>query len=147
MLKLNFISVIIICCLSTGLHAQVTNDTLPIPEVEITANRENLFFAGGKITTIDSTTKANYITTDISELLSENSSAFIKSYGSGGIATIAFRGTEARHTSVLWNGFNLNSPTLGLCDFALVPVNFSDKINIVHGSSSSLFGTSAIGGI
>lgn len=147
-MKRKFVFIFMVTCeICSDVSAQHSNDTLPIPEVEITANRESLFSAGGKITTIDSVTKANYITTDLSELLTENSTAFIKSYGSGGIATIAFRGTEARHTSVLWNGFNLNSPTLGLCDFALVPVNFSEKINVVHGSASSLFGTSAIGGI
>jgi outer membrane cobalamin receptor len=148
MMKRNFIFILMISCVFySNLYAQLVTDTLPIGEVEITATRENIFSAGGKITEIDSITKANYITADLSELLSENSTAFIKTYGSGGIATIAFRGTEARHTSVLWNGFNINSPTLGLCDFALVPVNFSDKINIVSGSASSLFGTSAIGGI
>ncbi|MEP7168724.1 MAG: TonB-dependent receptor [Bacteroidota bacterium] len=129
------------------MYAQSANDTLQIHEVEITATREKLFSAGSNITEIDSIIKANSITANLSELLSENSTAFIKSYGSGGIATIAFRGTEARHTSVLWNGFNINSPTLGLCDLALVPVNFADKITVVHGSASSLFGTSAIGGI
>ena len=147
-MKRNFI-----CMLITGfmtnsnLYAQHADDTLQIHEVEISASREKLFSAGSKSTEIDSVTKMNYITSNLSELLCENSTAFIKTYGSGGIATISFRGTEARHTSVLWNGFNINSPTLGLCDFALVPVNFSDKINLVHGSTSSLYGTSAIGGI
>ncbi|HKR06085.1 MAG TPA: TonB-dependent receptor, partial [Bacteroidia bacterium] len=148
MMKRNFIFIFMISCvLYSNMYAQFVQDTLLIREVEITATREHLFSAGGRITEIDSVTKTNFISADLSELLSENSTAFVKSYGSGGIATVAFRGTEARHTSVLWNGFNINSPTLGLCDFALVPVNFSDKINIVHGSTSSLFGTSAIGGI
>jgi vitamin B12 transporter len=147
-MKLNFIFIISILCLcASDIYAQQVNDTLQIHEIEITALRENLFSAGTKITETDSITKANYITADLSELLSENSTAFIKSYGSGAIATIAFRGTEARHTSVLWNGFNINSPTLGLCDLALVPVNFADNISVIHGSASSLYGTSAIGGI
>ncbi|MEO5572410.1 MAG: TonB-dependent receptor plug domain-containing protein, partial [Bacteroidia bacterium] len=147
-MKLNFIFMLLTgFMIYSNVYAQYADDTLQLHEVEISGSREKLFSAGGKITEIDSVTKMNYITSTLSELLSENSTAFIKTYGSGGIATIAFRGTEARHTSVLWNGFNINSPTLGLCDLALVPVNFSDKTTIIHGIASSLYGTSAIGGI
>jgi iron complex outermembrane receptor protein len=147
-MKRNFIFMLLTgFMMYSNLYAQHPDDTLQIHEVEISASREKLFSAGGRITEIDSVTKMNYITSNLSELLSENSTAFIKTYGSGGIATIAFRGTEARHTSVLWNGFNINSPTLGLCDLALIPVSFSDKTTIIHGSASSLYGTSAIGGI
>lgn len=135
--------------LYTGLYAQIntTTDTFSIKTVEITSKRENIFSTGSKVWESDSITKANYKVANLAELVNDNSASFIKTYGSGGIATISMRGMEARHTSVLWNGFNINSPTLGLCDLSLVPVNFVDKITIITGSESALVGTSAIGGI
>ena len=49
----------------------------------------------------------------MSQLLIQHSPVFIKTFGPGGIATASFRGTTASHTLVLWNGFQLNAPTLG----------------------------------
>lgn len=146
-MKRSFFILTVFALLCNHLIAQNTADTLSIREVEINSTRTKLFSSGSKMYSVDSVSKAVYKTNNLSEYLSENTSAFIKSYGNGASSTISFRGTEARHTSVLWNGFNINSPTLGLSDFSLIPVSFSDEINITPGSESSLYGTSAIGGV
>lgn len=146
-MKRSFFILFVFALLCNDLIAQKVADTLSIREVEITSTRTKLFSAGSKMYTVDSVSKEVYKTCNLSEYLHENSSAFIKSYGNGASSTISFRGTEARHTSVLWNGFNINSPTLGLSDLSLIPVSFSDEINISPGSESSLYGTSAIGGV
>ena len=56
------------------------------------------------------------------------------------LSTISFRGTGAGHTSVIWNGVNINQPTIGQTDFSLFPVFAFDDIRIFYGASSSIFG-------
>ncbi|MFN3316367.1 MAG: TonB-dependent receptor plug domain-containing protein, partial [Raineya sp.] len=62
------------------------------------------------------------------------------------LGAIALRGTGAGHTAVLWNGININSPTLGESDFVNIPIFSQSQIAVQLGSAGSLFGTEAIGG-
>ena len=82
----------------------------------------------------------------LTDLLQENTGVYLKNYGPGMLSTIAFRGTGAEHTALVWNGININYPMLGLADFATIPVNGFSSLTLVHGSSSNLYGSSAIGG-
>ena len=76
-------------------------------------------------------------TSNLSELLIRHSPVFIKTYGPGGVSTASFRGTTASHTLVLWNGFQLNAPTLGQVDFSTIPVFLADDIDLRWGSGTS----------
>lgn len=69
-----------------------------------------------------------------------------KNYGNQQLSTIAFRGTSASQTNVVWNGIQVNSPTLGQTDFSVWPMFLTDQIIIQKGGGSSLFGSGAIGG-
>jgi len=84
--------------------------------------------------------------TSLAELISNNSTIFIKSYGSGSLATASFRGTGASHTKVQWNGINLNSPMNGQIDFSLFPTFFFDDAEAHYGASGLLDGNGALGG-
>ena len=73
----------------------------------------------------------------MSQLLIQHSPVFIKTFGPGGIATASFRGTTASHTLVLWNGFQLNAPTLGQVDFSTIPVFMTEQVALKWGSGTS----------
>jgi len=120
-------------------------DTVQIKEIRVLAKRK-VEEAGLKITRPDSLQRASSLTTDLSELISEYSPVFIKSYGRGSAATASFRGTAATHTQVLWNGMNLNSPMRGIADLSLLPVFFTDEVYLLHGGSSMTKGSGALGG-
>jgi vitamin B12 transporter len=120
-------------------------DTLKLEPVDITADRFKTFTPGASLVTIDSAA-AGSPSASAGSLLTMHSTAFIKSYGSGGAATISVRGTEARHTSVLWNGFNINSPTLGLTDLSIVSAAAGSGMTLLLGGSSPIYGNSALGG-
>ena len=89
----------------------------------------------------------NYSHDNISEVISENTSIFIKNYGSGGISTISLRGTGAGYTQLAWNGVNINSPMLGQTDLTLIPAGFIDDISIETGGASLALNNGGIGGI
>ena len=82
----------------------------------------------------------------LSDQLNGLSSLYIKSYGNNQLATIALRGTTASQTAVLWNGININSPTLGQSDMSLLSLYLFDELSLRYGGSSALYGSDAIGG-
>ena len=128
------------------LNKMQAQDTIALKHVEITAKKIELSQIGKKTEAIDSTVKEQFKYNSIADLLSYNSSVFIKSYGPGGIATTAFRGGNASQTAVLWNGFNLQNAMLGQADLALMPAVLFDDVAVEYGGSSSLWGSGAIGG-
>lgn len=83
---------------------------------------------------------------DLGQMLQEQTPTFVKTYGMGGIATLSIRGGGANHTQVFWNGISINSPTLGQSDLSLIPVAFSDEINVNPGATASFDGNGGIGG-
>ncbi len=119
------------------------SDTLPEFEKSVTIQTPNTTF---KIQTIDSVRIERLQGKSIGELLNQQTSIFIKSYGMGGISSLSIRGGGASHTQVFWNGILINSPTLGQADLSLLPVDFVDEVAIHSGSSSTIDGSGGIGG-
>jgi outer membrane cobalamin receptor len=139
----------IFCFLSaSAVHAQGIQDSVfHIRGVNVSAER--IFekeLAGMKTTEIDSVILQEKATVSLSDLLSGNTSVFIKNYGRGALATASFRGTAASHTQVNWNGININSPMVGMVDFSLIPVYLIDDLNLKHGSASMSDRGGGIGG-
>lgn len=142
---LQILCLMVIMLVVTEGSGQMLTDTVRVREVNVLAKRK-VDEAGLKITRPDSMQRASFITADLSELLSDYSPVFIKSYGKGSMATASFRGAAATHTQVFWNGMNLNSPMRGLADLSLVPVYFTDGMYLLHGGSSMTKGSGALGG-
>ncbi len=128
------------------IQAQNLEDPLHLPEVEIKSNFiiDN---QGFKRIKIDSTLFIPNLSADLSSILSQHSTIFIKSYGNGTLATPSFRGTSAQHTQVEWNGINLNSPMLGQMDFSQVPVAQFDGLEILYGAAGISRTSGAFGGV
>ena len=106
-----------------------------LQEVPVTARRP-LSDVGTTMTTLDTLTLRETVVNSMADVLAQNTPIFIKSYGRGSLATASFRGTAPSHTQVLWNGMKLNSPTLGMVDFSMIPSFFIDKGSLYHGASS-----------
>jgi iron complex outermembrane receptor protein len=83
----------------------------------------------------------------LGELISDETGAFVKSYGSGGIATISLRGSSAGQTTITWNGVPLQNPMLGLMDLSLIPMSFVDEAQISYGGNTAAEGSGSIGGV
>lgn len=83
---------------------------------------------------------------NLNDLLQLQSNIHMKTYGNGMLSSIAFRGTTASQTSVIWNNFNINNYTLGQLDFSLIPVFALEEIILLPGGGSTFGGNGAIGG-
>lgn len=102
--------------------------------------------AGARVTTIDPELLLANRTRSLSELLADNSAVYIKSLGTGALATASFRGGSAAQTRVNWNGINITPPMSGTFDFSQIPVFFTDNVDLYYGSSHVKNGTGAVGG-
>ena len=137
----NILSLIMILSWQGIVFAQNLTDTLNLKTVTVV---EEKIPESYKVTMIDSV--ATKHATNLSELLNNNSPIFVKTYGSGSLASVSFRGTGASHTSVLWNGVQLNSPMNGQVDFSLFPTPFIDNAELYYGASGLIKGNGALGG-
>ncbi len=128
-----------------GLQAQADTSLL-LPTLEVSATPLRSTAAGERTEQWDSAQIATYAHSSLGELLSRETGIFIKNYGAGSLATPSVRGGSAGHTAVVWNGFALQSPMLGLLDFSLLPTHFADDIELRYGGNSAGWGSGAIGG-
>jgi iron complex outermembrane receptor protein len=141
------VSVLYVLCFLWGVEALSAQqpDTVYLPVAHIEAHRYKLFAAGSYWFSPDSMT---------GELFRHQMLAHwplpaivhVRNYGPGGIATVSLRGMEPRHTSVIWNGIPVNSPSLGLSDLGVLPLSPFARFQIYPGSASALFHTGSSGG-
>lgn len=67
--------------------------------------------------------------------------------GIGGQTSLFLRGTNSTHTLVLVDGIRIGSATAGITALEQIPVEQIERIEIVRGPRSSLYGADAIGGV
>lgn len=119
--------------------AAATAQEAPAPEelanIDVWARRP-MKEIGVQQTAIDSAALRDNVALSMADILTYNSSVFVKSYGRATLSTVAFRGTSPSHTQVTWNGMRINNPMLGMTDFSTIPSFFIDKASLLHGSSS-----------
>ena len=120
-------------------------DGLEIPDITVTARRP-MRDIGVQQTKIDSAMLHQNIALSMADILSFNSSIFVKNSGRATLSTVSFRGTSSAHTQVLWNGLRINSPMLGMTDFSMIPSFLVDKATLLHGSSSVAESGGGLGG-
>lgn len=113
-------------------------DEINIKKLEelIVTGRRPLKEIGVEKTTFDSVVLKENIALSMADILTYNSSVFVKNYGRATLSTVAFRGTSPSHTQVTWNGLKINSPMLGMTDFSSIPAYFIDQASLLHGTSS-----------
>lgn len=72
---------------------------------------------------------------------------FTSSGGLGSRQGIHMRGTNSSHVLVLIDGVTVGSSTTGTTSFQYLPISQIKRIEVVRGPHSSIYGSSAIGGV
>ena len=125
---------------------ELPKDTIRLDGLTIYGQYFERFSQGSQIQKIDSLGLTAFKSYNLNDILKARAPVHFKSYGGGMLSSISFRGTGAGHTAVLWNGIQVNQPTIGQSDFSLFPVFAFDDIKIHYGAASSRYGSDAIGG-
>ncbi|MEO1013594.1 MAG: TonB-dependent receptor [Pseudomonadota bacterium] len=73
--------------------------------------------------------------------------AISRSGARGGLTQIRARGAEGNHTLVLIDGIEVSDPVTGETDFGLWAGVDAERVEILRGEQSALYGSDAIGGV
>jgi len=121
-----------------------------IPQVIVTANRvpQAADTAVADVVVIDADQIARAGPIGLAELLQRHAGAEISATGGPGQPSGVFlRGTNTNHVVVLVDGVRLNSATTGTNALENLPLAQIDRIEVLRGPASSLYGADAIGGV
>jgi vitamin B12 transporter len=84
----------------------------------------------------------------LSELLQKQSGIEISNLGGPGkVSSINIRGTSSTHSIILLDGMRIGASTSGMTAIENLPLSQIEKIEIVRGPASSLYGQDGIGGV
>lgn len=72
---------------------------------------------------------------------------FSSNGGLGKNSSLSIRGTESRHTILLIDGVRYGSATTGAPAWDNIPVDMIERIEILKGPASALYGSEAVGGV
>lgn len=133
---------------STGIFAQsITDTTILIPDVVVRASRLQQFKSDIKTDIFTLEELSPHAGESLGQFLINSTALNVKTYGVGGASSnVSLRGTSTSHVQVNWNGFPINSVTLGSCDFSLIPVTGFDHISVVYSAPGALYGSGTFGG-
>ena len=65
----------------------------------------------------------------------------------GKLSTLSIRGANANQVLILVDGVRVSSPTLGQTDLSDISPDLIDRIEVIRGGQSTLYGADAIGGV
>ncbi|MEE8138181.1 MAG: TonB-dependent receptor, partial [Thermoanaerobaculia bacterium] len=86
--------------------------------------------------------------TTVADLVATATGATVMRSGAPGQVTSLFiRGTESDHTLVLWNGVELNNPFFAGFNWAFIPSDGVERVEVERWPFSSLYGGDALGGV
>ena len=128
-------------------HAQEATD---LDEVVVTATRTALT-ANDQLAAVEVISRAQIersAARSLPELLRGRAGASLVNQGGlGKLSTLFLRGTESDHVVFLVDGVRVGSPSSGLTSLQDLPLAQIERIEIVRGPRSSLYGADAIGGV
>ena len=124
--------------------------TYQLNDVVVTATRtpRPLRSLLGDVTVISAEQIKNAGQSTLVELLQSQPGVEITSAGGAGTTTeVYLRGAEKTHTLVLLDGMRVGSATFGVTAFERIPLDQIERIEILRGPASHLYGSEAIGGV
>jgi outer membrane cobalamin receptor len=142
------LALVTVLSLQGVMNAQSVGDTLiHIPDVIVNASRYDHFRSDVKTEEFRDTVLRQYAGESLGRLLSGQTALNIKAYGvGGGASSVSIRGASASQVQISWNGFPVNSVTLGSSDISMIPASGFDRISVAYGASGALYGSGTFGG-
>jgi len=125
-------------------QACAQSDTVWLKEVVVSANDPAKYLPGGKQRTFSTD---SVVLQNLAQAIEDQVPVYFVQYGAPGqLSSINLRGLGANRTSLLWQGMEINSFTLGQTDFSEISSGSGDLIKIQYGGVGAMFGNGALGG-
>ncbi|HEY5972069.1 MAG TPA: TonB-dependent vitamin B12 receptor [Pseudoxanthomonas sp.] len=136
--------------LPAGAFAQASDATTELDEIVVTGTRTDVAIEDSLVPAqvIDREEIERSQARSLPDLLKGRAGLNLTNQGGPGKVTSLFlRGAESDHVLVLVDGVRIGSATAGLAAFQDLPVDQIERIEIIRGPRSSLYGSEAIGGV
>jgi len=136
--------------MAQGAAAQEAGQRLPSVVVTATKSEKRIEDVTQSVTVITADDIKRSGATTPAEVIDQSVGVMITDQGGrGSLSTVSIRGSRYAQVLVLLDGKRLNSPRDGGFDLSSLPIALDDieRIEIVRGSSSALFGSEAVGGV
>jgi len=151
MVKKFLVCLMVLCfTLSFSKISLAKEESFDLGEIVVTATKTPhlLKDVPGSVTIVTKEEIERAGATDVGEALEKVGGIKIRDYGSMGAATsITIRGSTPNQVLVLIDGRPTALPSLGTTDLSLYPVDNVERIEVVRGPFSSLYGADALGGV
>jgi vitamin B12 transporter len=150
---LPFIGLLLCASSVNAQSSQSTADSLELNQIVVTASKIPLTQreTTKPVIVIDRREIEMNSGRDLSQLLNQQSGIRVNdSYGAPSNGRILYmQGATAQNTLILVDGLAINDPSGvgGLFDLRLLPMNNIERIEVIKGSQSTLYGTDAIAGV
>ncbi len=147
------LSVLILTVLSSfSAFAASGEETMKLEEIVVTATRveESVEDVAQDVTIITSKEIEKRSYDSIADVLKDVMGVKIKDYGNkGASATLSIRASTAEQVLILIDGKRMNLPSSGQFDLNDIPVPLEnvERIEVLRGASSALYGADAMGGV
>ena len=148
-----FLTTSLVLALAINLSAQDSLKNKQLAEVVVSASRteRNIDDVGRSVTVISSDDIKKSGANSLAELLTEQEGIYVVGAGQNpGMTTSIFtRGANSNQTVILVDGVKITDPSainnsIDLSELSLANI---DRIEIIRGSHSTMYGSSAIGGV
>ncbi len=137
-----------LACLPTLAQAQTTVAALAETVVTATRTSTRVDELVSDTTVIDRAQIERQASRTLPDLLARVAGVQITSNGGAGKASGVFiRGAEARHTILLIDGVRYGSATAGTPSWDNIPVEMIERIEVLKGPASALYGSDGVGGV
>ncbi|MCW5687935.1 MAG: TonB-dependent receptor, partial [Pseudolabrys sp.] len=133
-------------------RAQSQPEPVQLPQVSVSATgiATPLDQIGSSVTVITAGDIARLQRRTLPDLLNSVPGVnVVQTGGPGGQTAIFMRGTAAQHVKVLLDGIDISDPSTpnGAVDLAHIVTSDIDRVEVLRGPQSSLYGANAIGGV
>ncbi len=148
---------LVLCCLGVlfcfGVAAQDTDSaqySIDLESIVITASKieQQYKYSTQNISIISKEDIESGVKTEVTEILDLLPSVDILEYGStGSTRSVHTRGASSSQVATLIDGRPVNTPRDGITDFNQISLSNVERIEVLRGPASSMYGANAVGGV
>ncbi len=120
-----------------------------LPEIVVTATRvgQSINAVPLSMDVISSREVESSNALNAGDILRNAAGINVRSYNTGGVATASLRGSQSAQVLVIQDGMPIFDPFTGLTDLSQISLAGVERIEIVRGPTSHLYGANALGGV
>ena len=140
----------LLLCLCLPITLALADTDLEMIEIVVTATRteEEILTAPGHVTVLDAEEISRSGAKNLADLLTRQAGIKINDYGAeGAVKSISIRGSASAQVLILVNGVRLNDSRQGGANLSQIPLENIEKIEIIRGGFSALYGADAVAGV